>query len=170
MSIEGRAISREAYRAAGHAAAAHAMGVDYPNVSLQPGNDLVLALPLPREDASGTAENGDHRAKAEREIIVCLAGMAAERRFEGDSINWARVENELLQAGLVDVVLGVPPPAANERIAIAWRKVVSAYLAYLRLRADELIEQEQAAVAAIAERLEERGTLSAEEIARMAER
>lgn len=144
-----------AYHEAGHAIAAWASDLKLKRVSIVPIDDalghVLHANPLKgiRLDIDGRPQS---RYRAERAIIVCLAGPTAQQKYDPASVDPAHASADFETASDLAVRL-----CGSARSA-------TAYLAWLQVVADDIIETRWAAVERVAGALLERGTLSGSEI------
>ena len=158
-----KATSREAtaYHEAGHAVAAWKLGYRPIIVSIAAASKSVGEVrhesPFPGNslefDGSDLA-----RLRVERAIIIRLAGPIAQKRYRPTS--WRRWQGGADYAVAADLALRVYGSG----------KIASAFLKWLDLRAQQLIEDHRSAVERLATALMKRGMMNQEEVAAFMQR
>jgi hypothetical protein len=152
------AMSREAtaYHEAGHAVAAWSVGYRPTTASIEAGNDSVGQVrheePFPgisfEFDGSDMA-----RLKIERAIMICLAGPIAQKRYRRSS--WRKWHGVADYATATELALR----------ACGSSDIARAFLKWLALRAESLVDDHWSAVERVAIALLKRSTLTHDEIA-----
>jgi uncharacterized protein YjbI with pentapeptide repeats len=145
-----------AYHEAGHAVAAHVLGIRFTAVSIVPSERYQGCLKI---EPSGWKTwvrpggcDGLTREQAERQILVYLAGSAAERLVNPEKAGGSRID-DLEASSLVREIIGRAVAYHNRSIDRAWKQAAAAYLDYMRLLAEELIHFHRRAVRALAQAL-----------------
>jgi hypothetical protein len=149
-------LEATAYHEAGHAVAAWRLGYRPISASITTPEDSVGEVshesPFPGDnlefDASDLA-----RLRVERAIIIRLAGPVAQKRYRQTS--WRRWHGGADYAVASDLALRVCGSGA----------IASAFLKWLDLRAERLIEEHWPAVERLATALIKRGRMNQDEIA-----
>ena len=154
-SCKGMSCEATAYHEAGHAIAAWNLGYRPTTASIVPGGDLVGEVrhenPFPGIDFEFDGSDMT-RLKIERAIIICLAGPIAQKRYRQSS--WRRWHGAADYAAATELALR----------ACGSSEIANAFLKWLGLRANSLVEDHWNAIERIAIELLKRSTLAHEEI------
>ena len=139
-----------AYHEAGHAFAAWVLGLPIKRISIRPDGDA-KGFVQHRSPLAGIRldiDNSDRaRLKAEKAILICLAGPAAQRKFNPRSYRKHHAASDFDLAGDLALRLNSSGEAA------------SAHLAWLQIRAADLVSARWHVVSAVARLLLEREEL-----------
>ena len=144
------ALQATAFHEAGHAVAAWSCGLPVHRVSIRPEGDAkgIVSHSNPLARIRLDIDGSDRaRMRAEAAILVCLAGPAAQRRFNVRSYRKQHAASDFDMAAELALRLNSSAKAAN------------AYLAWLHIRADDLVAARWKIVTALADLLLERTEL-----------
>jgi ATP-dependent Zn protease len=147
--------SAAAYHEAGHAVAAHAMGLKLHPVTIRSrGGSAGPSIPMDPLRGIRLEFGSPKRTQLQIEaaIIVLLAGSIAQRRHEVQS--WSLADREPDRAAGFALALRVSPDP----------ETAAAHLRWLELRAIRLVEERWAAVERVANALLDKRTLTVKEI------
>ena len=158
MSKTRHVASREAamaYHEAGHAVACYYMHVKINSATIIP-DEVSLGHVRPENMFRGLNPEADLsgrvRLQIERAIIISLAGMAAQRRFSKRSWRQYHGSSDFRSAGDLALYIGGDGAGAT------------AFLHWLQLRADQLVEAQWRDIECVARALMKRKTMTGDEI------
>jgi hypothetical protein len=154
-------LESTAYHEAGHMVAAFHLGVPIRQATIVPGDGYLGKVKHQPLFPPIEIEAGDTRrieAKISKRIIICLAGPAAQRRHRRSSWRLWHGKGDYETAADLAQTLN----SGDE-------KATDAYLKWLSLRAERLIDHDWPLVTACAERLMSRKTLSRREVLQVIE-
>src|SRR5712691_4886275 len=146
-----------AHHEAGHAVAAHVLGSRFTVVTIvqneryqgrlkiDPAHWKCWSLP--------GGLDGLTREQAERQILVFLAGLPAERLANTEAKPGGSLQDELQASFLVYVILGHAIAYTNRATDRAWKQATLAYLHYMRLCAVQIVHYYRRAVRVLAKTL-----------------
>lgn len=177
LELDEDVVRQTAFHEAGHAVAAHALGLKVSSVQIASGNGSLGRTRYARRRRPMRMKD------AEDYVTVILAGRAADDVFFGatDSGSGGDETSDLGMAtamlagvhgsfGLGDDLTFLAPPdriAGTLSLDFTLRMKVEADLARLQARARALVLSDQAAIKAVAERLIERRFLNGEDVTRL---
>lgn len=148
-----KAREATAYHEAGHAVAAWAYKLPVRRISIRPEGDA-KGVAVHRNPLAGIRLDIDGsdraRLRAEKAILICLAGPAAQRRFSPRSFRKHHAASDIDMASELALRLS----ASGEE--------ASAYLAWLQARAGNLVSARWPIISALARLLLEHKELGAE--------
>jgi hypothetical protein len=154
-------LSATAYHEAGHAVAAvqQGIGIGRHGISIIPGKNVAGYVHV-HKGFSGNPEyelTSSNRLRVERKVIVSFAGEIAQRKFRSRSVRKYHFRSDMEKAlDLLTCFVGSP-------------RELEAYAAWLRIRAEQLVENplNWAIIEAVASELMKNMKLSAEDVNRI---
>jgi uncharacterized protein YjbI with pentapeptide repeats len=156
MNRQAEKLKALAYHEAGHAIAAHVLGIRFTAVTIVPSERYQGCLKI---EPSGWKNwvrpggcDGLTREQAERQILIYLAGSAAERLVNPEKGGGSWVD-DLEASFLVHEILGESVAWRSRSVQRAWKQAIASYLDYMRCLAEELIHSHRRAVRALAKAL-----------------
>lgn len=156
-TVQPKMTSTTAYHEAGHIVAAWVQGIGVGSATVVRNGDIAGSVTLVDSDqrilvSLDEAGAWKHRMRVEKEIIVCVSGPLAQRKFSPRSMRrWHG--------------------AGDYEAAVNWAssicgsgKQIGAFITWLETRAETLLDHGWPAVCAVAEGLMRSGTLTQNEI------